>query len=245
MADMSPEQVEELKEKLKNMSPEELREFQKKQCIFCHIVAGRAQAKKVYEDEHCIGILDINPANPGHVLLLPKEHYAIMPQIPEKEIMHLGITAKKLSHALLRALHADGTNIFIANGVVAGQKAQHFMILIIPRKEHDEVGIDIPEKLLSKQQLQQVKQHILPSIMKSLGIQAAKREEAGKEPVEQVTPKEQIAVPAPRHEPREVVIEETPRKAQPKAAKKEQPKKVQTKDEDVTLDDIADLLGGS
>ncbi|MBS3142350.1 HIT domain-containing protein [Candidatus Woesearchaeota archaeon] len=241
MADMSPEQVEELKEKLKNMSPEELREFQKKQCIFCHIVAGRAQAKKVYEDEHCIGILDINPANPGHVLLLPKEHYAIMPQIPDKEIMHLGITAKKLSHALLRALHADGTNIFIANGVVAGQKAQHFMIHIIPRKEHDEVGIDIPEKLLSKQQLQQVKQHILPSIAKSLGARLQEQPVA----VEQVSPKEQSAVPAPRHEPREVVIEDTPRKAQPKAPKKEHPKKDQTKDEDVTLDDIADLLGGS
>ena len=51
---MTPEQVEELKEKIKNMSPEELREFQKKQCIFCHIVAGKVQSKKVYEDEKLI-----------------------------------------------------------------------------------------------------------------------------------------------------------------------------------------------
>ena len=75
---------EELKEKVKNMSPEELRKFQKEQCIFCHIIKGDVQSRKVYEDEVCIAILDINPANPGHLLLLPKEHYAIMPQITDE-----------------------------------------------------------------------------------------------------------------------------------------------------------------
>ena len=76
---MTEEQVKELQEKIKNMSPEELKEFQKKQCVFCQIISGKVQSKKVYDDEKCIAILDINPANPGHVLLLPKEHYSIMP----------------------------------------------------------------------------------------------------------------------------------------------------------------------
>ena len=45
---------EEMQEKLKNMSPEELRKFQKEQCIFCHIISGKVQSKKIYEDEKCL-----------------------------------------------------------------------------------------------------------------------------------------------------------------------------------------------
>ena len=100
----TPEQMKELQEKLKGMSPEELREFQKKQCIFCHIISGKVQSKKVYEDEHCLAILDINPSNPGHVLLMPKEHYAIMPQLPQEILEHLFLVSKKISNAQLRSL---------------------------------------------------------------------------------------------------------------------------------------------
>ena len=92
----SPEEMEALQEKIKNMSPEELKEFQKKQCIFCQIIEGKVQAKKIYEDEKSIAILDINPANPGHILLLPKEHYSVMPQIPEEEVAHLFMVSKFL-----------------------------------------------------------------------------------------------------------------------------------------------------
>ena len=69
MAQMTADQQEELRKKLENMSPEELKDYQKKQCVFCHIVSGKVQAKKVYEDEQVIGILDINPANPGRSTL--------------------------------------------------------------------------------------------------------------------------------------------------------------------------------
>src|SRR3989338_6747191 len=83
------EQLKALQEKIKQMSPEELKEFQKKQCIFCQIIAGKVQSRKVYEDEHVIAILDINPTNPGHTLLVTKEHYSIMPQLPEEEVAHV------------------------------------------------------------------------------------------------------------------------------------------------------------
>src|SRR3989338_4984837 len=108
---MAEEQLKELQEKVKNMSPEELKEFQKKQCIFCQIIAGKVQSKKIYEDDKCIAILDINPANPGHILLLPKEHYSIMPQVPESEIAHLFVVMKTISNAALRGLGVQGTNI--------------------------------------------------------------------------------------------------------------------------------------
>jgi histidine triad (HIT) family protein len=131
-------------EDLKNMSPEQIAELQKKNCIFCHIVNGRVASKKIYEDDQCIGILDINPANPGHILLLPKEHYQIMPLVPEDLVSHLFIIAKQLSQVQLKSLKSQGTTILIANGLVAGQRAPHFMIHVIPRKDNDGVGFTYP-----------------------------------------------------------------------------------------------------
>ena len=142
---MSPEQVKALKEKIEKMSPEELKEFQKQQCIFCHIIAGKVASKKVYEDDVCLAILDINPANPGHVVLMPKEHYPIMQIIPSEELAHISMVAKALSHVMLNSLKAKGTNIMIANGIAAGQRAQHFMLHIIPRKEGDNIGMELPK----------------------------------------------------------------------------------------------------
>ncbi len=133
----TPEQIKEMQEKIAKMSPEELKEFQKKQCIFCHIISGKVQSRKVYEDDHTVAVLDINPANPGHLLLLTKEHYSIMPQLPADVLEHVFVVAKNLSNALLRAIDARGSNIMVANGVAAGQKAQHFMVHIIPRKDKD------------------------------------------------------------------------------------------------------------
>src|SRR3989338_4668678 len=116
LSQLTQEQQKELEEKLKKMSPEELLEFQKKQCIFCQIISGKIPSKKLYEDDSCLAILDINPATRGHLLILPKEHYAIMPQIPDKLMGRLMNVAKTLSKLLLKALRADGTTVFIANG---------------------------------------------------------------------------------------------------------------------------------
>ena len=150
---LSEEQIKALQEKLKNMSPEELREFQKKQCIFCQIISGKVQAKRVYEDGHVLAILDINPANPGHMLIMPKEHYSIMPQMPDDEIEHIFNVAKTLSNASLRALEVQGSNIIVANGVAAGQRAQHFMVHLIPRGENDGLDFKLPQKAIPEEEL--------------------------------------------------------------------------------------------
>ena len=154
---MNEEQVQELQEKVKNMSPEELKEFQKKQCIFCHIISGKVQAKKIFEDDRTLAVLDINPANPGHILLLPKEHYAIMPQLPEDELIHIFMVAKSLSNTALKSLEASGTNIIVANGPAAGQKAQHFMVHIIPRKENDNLSFSVPQQKIPEKDLDVIK----------------------------------------------------------------------------------------
>ncbi len=195
----SPEEVAALQEKLKNMSPEELKEFQKKQCVFCQIISGKIPAKKVYEDQTAVGILDINPANAGHVLLLPKEHYSILPQIPPKEVEHLFMAARIISNAILKSLEASGTNIIVANGPAAGQRAQHFMIHVIPRKDSDGVEFTLPQKNHSEKDLEVVRNKIAEKLGASL---KAKKPEAAKH---QAPAPKQIKHEAPK--PKEKIVE--------------------------------------
>lgn len=110
---------------------------QKSQCPFCKIIRGEIEARKVYEDEKFLGILDINPASKGHTLFMPKEHYPIMPLIPPDVFKDMVLKLKHLSKAIKQAMVTNSTEIFIANGAAAGQQSQHFMVHIIPREEHD------------------------------------------------------------------------------------------------------------
>ncbi len=112
-------------------------EEQKKNCVFCRIVAGEIQSKKVFEDDLVLAILDINPARKGHMLVLPKEHYPIMPLIPQKAFEHLFLRVKDLTYCANRGLLSQGTTVFIANGGAAGQQSQHFLLHIIPRDKDD------------------------------------------------------------------------------------------------------------
>ncbi len=157
-------------EELKSMSPEEVAELQKKNCIFCHIASGKVPAKKVYEDEKVLAFLDINPAAPGHLLLIPKEHQAILPQIPDEDVAHMFRVSKKLSNMLLRSLQVKGTNIFVANGAVAGQKAPHFMIHIIPRSEGDGINLSLPENEATAGELDESRNKMLPRIRQVFGM---------------------------------------------------------------------------
>ncbi|MFH1398620.1 MAG: HIT family protein [Candidatus Woesearchaeota archaeon] len=157
-------------EQLKNMSPEEIAALQKQNCVFCHIVKGKVAARKVFEDDKCLAILDINPANPGHILLLTKEHYQIMPQVPEDVIGHLFKVIKHLSQAALRSLGVKGTTIFVANGLVAGQRAPHFMMHVIPRKEGDGLKLDIPKKKMSEADQEMIYKRIKERVNAAFGV---------------------------------------------------------------------------
>lgn len=223
---MSEEQVKALQEKIKQMSPEELKEFQKKQCIFCQIISGKVQSKKIYEDGETLAILDINPANPGHIVLLPKEHYSIMPQIPEEIISNLSMAAKALSNVLLKSIEAQGTNIIVANGVAAGQRAQHFMLHIIPRMENDDLQFSLPQNTLPEKELEQISE----KLSKSLGT----IEETSEVPPKFEMPEQKVVDAEFKEKP-------VAKEKKPKEKKKEPAKK--TAKEEADLDDIAKILG--
>ena len=212
---MTPEQSQELQERLSRMSPEELRQYQKQNCIFCHIASGKQEAKKIYEDINCIGVLDINPANAGHILLLPKEHYAVLPLVPEDILGHLAMVAKAISNIMLKALESKGTTLFIANGAAAGQKAQHVMMHIIPRDEKDGLNISIPKYRINESQLKQIKERLATRIKELLNYseKEPKTLEEKKEEKEQTIPamadiKREGLLVNRKEEPKEIEFEE-------------------------------------
>ncbi len=146
-------------DELKNMTPEEILELQKKNCIFCRIIAKEIPSYEIYSDDKVTVILDINPANEGHCLILPKTHYQILPQIPDEMIGYMFRIAKNTSRAFLKALGVKGTTIFIANGAIAGQKAPHFMIHVVPRKPGD-LLFTVPKHGIEEEKIKEMKEKL-------------------------------------------------------------------------------------
>lgn len=169
---------QEIQEKLKNMSPEELAEFQKQNCIFCQIIAGKVPSRKVYEDDKVVAILDIHPANPGHLLVLPKQHFAVMPQLPPEILQHCFVVVKLLSQAVLQALNVQGTNIFVASGAAGGQRAPHFIVNIVPRRDGDNLNLAIPEHQINGADIAKIRSLLKPVVAKVFGSEEMAKEKA-------------------------------------------------------------------
>lgn len=106
-------------------------------CIFCKIAAGDIPSKTIYEDEQFRVIMDISPATKGHALILPKEHYANLYEIPEEVAADAMKLAKKLAKKVTDVLECDGFNVVQNNGEVAGQTVFHFHMHLIPRYKND------------------------------------------------------------------------------------------------------------
>ena len=122
-------------------------------CIVCQIAGNKIPSKKVYEDELVMAVLDVNGANPGHCFVMPKNHYPIIEQVPDIEIGRLFQVSNKVSGAIFESLGAQGTNIFVANGIPAGQTIAHFTINVIPRKDNDGINLQWQPKQLSEEEM--------------------------------------------------------------------------------------------
>ena len=125
-------------------------------CVVCQIASGRVPSKKVYEDELALAVLDVNGANPGHCFIIPKNHYPIIEQVPDMEVARLFQVSNKISTAIFESLGAQGTNIFVANGIPAGQTVAHFIINVIKRKENDGINLQWQPRQLSEEEMSTV-----------------------------------------------------------------------------------------
>ena len=157
-------------------------------CLICQIVSNKIPSYKVYEDDLTLVVLDVNGANPGHCFVIPKNHYPILEQVPDEELGNHFIVANKISSAIFENLKVQGTNIFIANGIPAGQQVAHFIINVIPRKENDGINLQWNPKQLSEEEMSTVELKLKDQI-KDSGVAKVERTEKPKQVQE--TPKVQ------------------------------------------------------
>lgn len=113
----------------------------KDNCIFCKIAAGEIPSATIYEDEDFRVILDIEPASKGHALILPKEHYANLYELPDELAAKVLVVAKKVIAQMTEIVGCDGYNVLQNNGEAAGQTVFHFHTHLIPRYKDDDVTI--------------------------------------------------------------------------------------------------------
>ena len=106
-------------------------------CIFCEIIKGNIPSNKIYEDDNVYAFLDIMPISYGHTLVIPKEHYANIEDIPEEDLCSLIKGVKKVGAALKNGIGVVGYNVVVNNDPVSGQIIPHIHFHLIPRERKD------------------------------------------------------------------------------------------------------------
>ena len=130
-------------------------------CIFCKIANGEIPSATVFEDEDFRVILDLGPASKGHALILPKDHYANLFELPEEcagEVMKL---AQKMAVKMKEKLGCEGFNLVQNNGELAGQTVFHFHMHLIPRYREDGQKIGWKPQEVSAEELEEIKNQIV------------------------------------------------------------------------------------
>ncbi len=108
-------------------------------CIFCKIAGGTIPSSQVLETDRAVAFLDINPVNKGHLLVVPKPHHATLSDLPDELSAHVASLLPRLCRAVRAATGADGLNVIVNHGEVAGQTIDHVHWHIIPRHHDDPV----------------------------------------------------------------------------------------------------------
>ncbi|MFX0072567.1 MAG: HIT family protein [Candidatus Hermodarchaeota archaeon] len=127
------------------------------ECIFCKIVKKEIPSKIVFEDNNALAFLDIFPILKGHTIVIPKNHYKNIEEIPEDELSNIYIVVKKVAVLIHNKLKLEGYNILQNNFEAAGQVIPHFHIHIIPRNKDDRrFKIQIPRNQASEDELNEI-----------------------------------------------------------------------------------------
>jgi histidine triad (HIT) family protein len=137
-------------------------------CLFCRILAGDLEKTIVYQDQVCTALMDIQPINPGHLVVLPNEHYPSLESLPFESGQHIFSVAQNIAQALRSSgIRCEGINLFLADGKAAMQQVFHFHLHIIPRFEGDGFGFQFSPRyaeLPTRDELEQNAFHIKQSL---------------------------------------------------------------------------------
>ena len=114
-------------------------------CIFCDILSGKLPSSVVYQDDRCTALMDIQPINPGHVLVIPNSHVTYLADLDEGVGSELFSVAQRIAAALRTSgLRCEGVNLFLADGEAAGQEVFHVHLHVFPRHKGDGFGFKFP-----------------------------------------------------------------------------------------------------
>jgi len=168
------EQKKKLAEFIKSLPKEELEKLKARQCPFCLIASGQLKAYKIYESDSIIAVLDINPANPGHTIIFPKQHIASIQSLSNNQLLEIFQVAKQAIKKLEESLKTQSFNLLISQGHLAGQVIDHFLLHVIPRFQNDGLEFKWTPKKISEQELEK--------LAKILKIEKEIKESKPKEP---------------------------------------------------------------
>ena len=111
-------------------------------CIFCDLIQGAGEVSICYEDAESIAFMDIQPVNGGHVLVVPRDHYESLCDVPPAIAMHLFEVSMRLAPIIRDVTECADMNLVVNSGEAAGQNVFHYHVHLIPRRKSD--GFDIP-----------------------------------------------------------------------------------------------------
>lgn len=140
-------------------------------CVFCKILAGELEASLVHQDDLCSAFMDIQPVNPGHVLVVPRRHARYLADLKEEEGAQMFRVAQRLAAALRESeVRCEGVNFFLADGEAAGQEVWHVHLHIFPRFEGDGFRLVLPPEYsqkASREQLNEIAERLRNSLQRS------------------------------------------------------------------------------
>jgi len=140
-------------------------------CIFCKIIRKEISSKTIYEDSDSLAFLDINPASPGHVLVVSKKHHANIFSIDDNDLEKLAVCTKKVANIIKEKLGVENINILQNNGKHAGQLVSHMHFHVIPRYPNDGIMISFPRAQTAEKDLDDMKKKLTESVKKDWDLE--------------------------------------------------------------------------
>jgi len=139
-------------------------------CPFCRIISGVLPGTIVHQDPVSLVIMDMQPINPGHMLVLPREHINRLSDLPAADGGHLFNLAQRLSRALFQSgIPCQGVNLLLSDGLMAGQEIPHLHLHVVPRHDGDGFGFqfstrhaELPTREELAKNAYHIKQALLP-----------------------------------------------------------------------------------
>jgi histidine triad (HIT) family protein len=136
--------------------------------IFTQIIYKEIPGYIIYEDDLVVAFLDIAQTTKGHTLVVTKEEYVNIHEVPSDIFAHLFRVVQKISLILVKTFNAKGINLFNNNGEVAGQQVPHYHVHLLPRYNEKEITIKSIDRIkkLTKNDYEEIKNNILKKFQK-------------------------------------------------------------------------------